>query len=87
VTGAKSGARWTASVEDFSAVCINLLLGFRPERGTTLHLRFLGPAGEAVRPREARVLYAAPQPDGLWVVGCTLDPELSPEEIRALQRL
>jgi hypothetical protein len=86
VTGVDSGARWTASVEDFSALCLNLSLGCRLEPGALLHLRFGGPAGEAVRPRAARVLYATPQPDGLCVVGCALEPELSPDEIRALRR-
>jgi hypothetical protein len=54
------------------------------QAGTALVVEL--PAGEDVRPVGARVVHATPQPGGCFLVGCTLDTQLSDAEVQALAR-
>ena len=52
--------------------------------GTVLALQVLEGAPSASRTRVARVAHCAPAGAGRWLVGCSVSPPFSPEEIASL---
>jgi hypothetical protein len=84
VLGELPGECWTARIHDVSRNGIALLLSGRQRRGTILKVQFRPPTAGVVGPRHACVIHSSRQMQGLFIVGCALDCELSPDELQAL---
>lgn len=75
---------WEATVRNISCDGIGLLLGRRFEPGALLSIELTESSQERQRLLLARVAHATPQPDGKWLVGCTLLNPLGEDEIQTL---
>jgi hypothetical protein len=84
ITVPQSTDYWPATLLNVSAGGLGLAIERRFEKGTLLVVK-LPESAEHARPLLlARVVRAAHQPEGHWVLGCTLSARLSPEEIQNL---
>jgi hypothetical protein len=80
---AKFAAAWSGRVRDISTAGIGLSMTGRFEPGTALVVE--------LRPRVLRhlfvhVVHATPDTDGQWIIGCTFDRPLSPQELQTFLR-
>ncbi len=75
---------WEATVRDISCEGIGLLLGRRFEPGALLAIELTEAAEGRKRLLLARVAHATQQPEGHWLVGCTLVHPLSEDEVQLL---
>jgi hypothetical protein len=71
----------SAALHDVSPAGAALLVGGPLEPGTALLLQVPGDGDESLRSLPARVVHAARQEDGSWLVGCEFAGRLSPEEL------
>jgi hypothetical protein len=69
-------------IQNVSSTGIGLVLGRRFEPGTTLSVEL---PGTDRRPLLARVVQVQRQPDGRWLLGCTLASRLSEEEVEQMR--
>ena len=72
---------WEATVRNISCDGIGLLLGRRFEPGALLTIELTESSEGRQRLLLARVAHATQQPEGGWLVGCTLVNPLSEDEI------
>jgi hypothetical protein len=80
-----AGDAWAAQVRDLSAGGVALALRRRFEPGTLLAFALRAPDGACAADLLARVVRAAAQPDGGWLLGCAfVGGGLGEEEVRAL---
>src|SRR5262249_26259475 len=79
-----AGDRWVAPVRDLSEESIGLVLPFALEPGVRLRLEM--PFPDEVQPRmlEACVEHSTERAEGGFAVGCTIAPQLAPEEVTTL---
>lgn len=75
---------WEATVRDISGQGVGLLLNRRFETGVLLAVELTEPVEGRQRLLLARVVRAVPQPEGNWLIGCTLITPLGEDEVRAL---
>ena len=75
---------WEAVVRDISSSGIGLLLPRRFEAGTLLTIELTETAEGKKHLLIARVVHATPQPEGNWLVGCTLASSLAEDEVQLL---
>jgi hypothetical protein len=75
---------WEATVLDISCHGIGLLLPRRFEPGTLLTVGLTEQAEGEKRLLLARVVRASAQPEGRWLVGCTLINPLTEDELKLL---
>jgi serine/threonine protein kinase len=76
--------RWKATVRDFSADGVGLVLDRRFEPRTVLALELAATDKDPARRLMVRVVRATPQPFRRWLLGCTFAARLSEEEVQAL---
>lgn len=76
---------WEATVRNISCEGIGLLLGRRFEPGALLSIELTETIEGRQRLLLARVAHATPQPEGKWLIGCTLVNSLDAEDIQALR--
>lgn len=81
---AQRDTAWEATVRNISCEGIGLLLGRRFEPGELLTIELTEAAEGRKRLLLARVAHATSQPEGHWLVGCTLIHPLSEEEVQLL---
>ncbi len=77
-------AAWEATVRNISCEGIGLLLGRRFEPGALLAIELTEAAEGRKRLLLARVAHATQQPEGHWLVGCTLVHPLTEDEVQLL---
>ena len=70
-------------VRDISRIGIGLILRKPFEPGTMLMIE-LPESPKLLRQLLVRVVHATPNKNGRWIIGCTFDCPLSPEEMRIL---
>ncbi|HTU90181.1 MAG TPA: PilZ domain-containing protein [Gemmataceae bacterium] len=75
---------WEATVRDISCQGIGLLLTRRFEPGALLAIELTEANEERKRLLLVRVARAVPQPEGRWLIGCTLANPLTEDEVRLL---
>jgi hypothetical protein len=75
---------WEATVRDISCDGIGLLLGRRFEPGALLAIEVNEGNEGRKRLLLARVAHATQQPEGHWLIGCTLVNPLTKDEIQLL---
>jgi hypothetical protein len=75
---------WEATVRNISCEGIGLLLGRRFEPGALLAIELTESSEGRQLLLLARVAHATQQPEGSWLVGCTLMNPLSEDEIANL---
>lgn len=76
---------WEATVRNISCGGIGLILGRRFEPGALLSIELTESIEGRQRLLLARVAHATPQPEGKWLIGCTLVNPLDVDEIQALR--
>jgi hypothetical protein len=79
--------RWDATIEDISYGGIRLRLRRRFEPQTGLTIELAGRAGGEPCTIFARVVHVRSVGVGVWVIGCQLLDDLTPEELKRLARL
>ncbi len=77
-------ADWQAMVRDISCTGIGLLLPRRFEPGSLLAIELTEATEGRRRLLLGRVARAEPQPDGNWLIGCTMANPLTEDEVRLL---
>ncbi len=75
---------WSGWVRDLSVGGLRVQLSRRFEPGTLLAVEIAGADRDDVRRLLARVVRAAPEPDGQWGLGCSFISDLSEGALRAL---
>jgi hypothetical protein len=75
---------WPATIVDVSANGLGLAIERRFEKGTLLVVKLQDPTAHSLRLLMARVVRSERQPEGHWVLGCSLSGRLEPGEIRSL---
>lgn len=75
---------WEATVRNISCEGIGILLGRRFEPGTLLAIEVTESNEQRQRLLLGRVAHATLQPDGKWLIGCTLMNPLDADELEAL---
>ena len=75
---------WEAIVRNISCEGIGLLLSRRFEPGALLSIELNESNEGGQRLLLAQVAHATPQPEGKWLIGCTLVNPLSEDEIPSL---
>jgi hypothetical protein len=64
-----------------SSTGVGFILHRRFDPGTLLTIELQRPKRDSWRSLSARVMHATPQPDGNWMLGCTLGAALSEGEL------
>ena len=72
---------WPAMVRNISRGGVGLVVKRRFERGTGLFIECQTEKAECVGPYMARVVHSTPQPDGIWLLGCSFVRPLTAEEL------
>lgn len=84
-TGSLETFWWLAKVRDVSRTGIGLVVPHRFDAGTLLTVEVQDPAEDYARTLHVHVVHAAALPEGGWLLGCTLQTELSDDEIQRLR--
>ena len=77
----ESGIAWLGRIRDISPDGIGLNMSRRFEPETALIIE-LAKRPEVLPHLAAHVVHATPQTTGRWIIGCTFDRVLSPEELQ-----
>lgn len=75
---------WVGYVRDISTAGIGLVIPQRFEPDTTLTVEVESRHSDESRAVQVRVVHAAPQPGGGWLLGCAFARELTGPELAAL---
>jgi hypothetical protein len=76
--------RWRATVWNLSTRGIGLQLGKRVPLGTVFEVPLKTEHAGLAEILSVRVVHATRQPEGLWLIGCTLTTELTEQQLVAL---
>jgi len=83
-----TGESWVGKLRDISATGVKILINRRFEVGTLLVVELPRPGWEMTQMLLCRVVRVAKEPVGQdWEVGCTLDRELSDDEVQSYLEL
>jgi hypothetical protein len=78
---------WQATIRNLSECGIGLVLNEAPEPGSLLALELENPAQQLCRTLLAVVIYAKPDLEGYWLIGCQFASLLTKEELQAFCEL
>jgi hypothetical protein len=75
---------WPAHICNISQASVALVVTRRFEKGTSLLIELPSPEPGVILTLLARVVHAAAQPDGSWLLGCLFACDLTREEVEAM---